>query len=543
MMDETSLLRDPLADSPAAQSARDVGTPPAPISSAASPSSTDASSFNPWWRIGDFGVLGLWIVVVGFTISYHEKWADEAQAWLIARDLDLPAIWFHELRYEGTPGLWHTILWVAQHVFHARYDAISYIGMACATAGVALLIFKAPFPRIIRWPLAFTYFMVYQYAVIARPYTLLPLLAFAAAILFKDIRHPECMTVVLLLLANLSLHGTILAGCFGLLYLVEAVRSWPVLEGRVQRRYMICVSVMAMTFLFLFVILKPTPDVEVIIRNKEIAQLPPEIRAGIAATQLQKFSSIVSGSFLDYLIPSILFVALVGAWCLTRRRFLTFVLPVGALIALYFVQGFPHHHGTVFLAAITSLWIAWPDKKECNNFGVRERWATHGIVFLLFCLCAVNIWDAVVVIRHEYLYPYSGAEDAAKYLKSVGADRGSIFGFSYGIVGVQAYFDRNILANTASAYFHHGLPLEGATVTADQLQRATPDYLVVYSNKPNEMLQQTIPGFRMQGYDVVHFSDGYYIYKRSVIQREAYFILRRTRPDAGQAPARMDPGQ
>ncbi len=81
-----------------------------------------------------------------FTVRYHEKWADEAQAWLIARDLDLKTIWFHELRYEGHPGLWHTILWMAQHVFHAPYAALGYIGVAFAIAGVAVLVFKAPFP-------------------------------------------------------------------------------------------------------------------------------------------------------------------------------------------------------------------------------------------------------------------------------------------------------------------------------------------------------------------------------------------------------------
>ena len=52
-----------------------------------------------------------------------------------------------------------------------------YIGVAFAIAGVAVLVFKAPFPWFIRWPLAFTYFLIYQYAVIARPYTLLPLYA------------------------------------------------------------------------------------------------------------------------------------------------------------------------------------------------------------------------------------------------------------------------------------------------------------------------------------------------------------------------------
>src|ERR1022692_4392777 len=204
-----------------------------------------ANPAQEWWRIGDAAVLLIWICITNFTLRYHEKWADEAQAWLIARDLPLRTIWFHELRYEGTPGLWHTILWIAQHVFHASYGAIGYIGLAGATAGAALLIFKAPFPRYIRWPLAFTYFMVYQYAVIARPYTLLSLLAFAAAMLLKDIQHPERMTVVLVLLANVSLHGTIIAGGLGLAYLVEAVQSWRTLEAGVRARYQICVAVMA----------------------------------------------------------------------------------------------------------------------------------------------------------------------------------------------------------------------------------------------------------------------------------------------------------
>ena len=131
-------------------------------------------------------MLLLYSGVVLFTVRYHEKWADEAQAWLIARDLDLKTIWFHELRYEGSPGLWHTILWIAQHWFHCPMRALGYIGVAFAIAGAAVLIYKAPFPWYVRWPLAFTYVMVYQYAVIARPYTLLPLLCFLVAIFFKD---------------------------------------------------------------------------------------------------------------------------------------------------------------------------------------------------------------------------------------------------------------------------------------------------------------------------------------------------------------------
>jgi len=474
-----------------------------------------------WWRIADVAVLGVYASVVLWTIQYHEKWADEAQAWLIARDLDLRTIWFHELRYEGSPGLWHTILWIAQRAFHAHYDSISYIGAAFAIAGVAFMLVKAPFPRPLRWMLAFTYFMVYQYAVIARPYNLLPLLCFAAAALFRDLKHPERMTVVLVVLANLTIHGTIIAGCLGLAYLIDAIRFWTTLEERVKARYVLCVGAMLITFLFLFVILQPTPDVG------EFAPKPSFGGAPQPAPTFKLLAS-VAWAFFDHPIPSFLFIVLAGAWCFVRGRGLTFALPVALTIALYArVHGYAHHHGTIFVAAITGLWIAWPDGREIGALSKRGRWAFGGITLSLVCLFAVNIWDSAVVIRREYLYPYSGGQDAAKYLKSIGADRGSVFGFLFGTVAVQAYFDHNIFANVPTSYFHQGLPFTGNQLDVDQLRRINPDYLVVYSVDPQLMLDTNGPIWASLGYQMVHFSDGYYLYKRRVYERETYFIYRR----------------
>lgn len=491
-------------------------------------SATTPTSAARWWRIADFGVLGIWISIVGFTLRYHEKWADEAQAWLIARDLNLKTIWFHELRYEGTPGLWHTILWVAQHVFHARYDALGYIGMAGAAAGAALLIFKAPFPRYIRWPLAFTYFLVYQYAVIARPYTLLPLLAFAAAMLFKDIQHPGRMTVVLVLLANLSLHGTILAGCLGLAYLVDALKAWPTLDARTRQRWWICVAVMAAVFVFVVLVVKPTADVEDFVFRRDLAKLPAAVRAQFPS-RWQKLGALVSGAFLDWLAPSLMFLAAVTAWLYTRRRLLVFATSAAALSALYLFHGYAHHHGSVLVALLAVLWIAWPGPEEVAGFQVNQRRALAGISILLLGLCAVNIWDAAVVMRREYLLPYSGAEDAARYLRQVGATRGPLFGLAYGMVGVQAYFDRNILWNTPITYYHHGTPFTVNNLDVDDLRRVKPEYIVAYSKDPESAVRNDLPHVTAEGYEVVHFSDGYYLYKRSVYERQAYFILRRVR--------------
>ena len=204
---------------------------------------------------------------------------------------------------------------------------------------------------------------------------------------------------------------------------------------------------------------------------------------------------------------------------------------MGLLIALYAkVHGYPHHHGTVFVAAITAFWIAWPTEDEKRSFNVRQHRAMQGMIALLLCLIAINIWDAAVVIQREYRYPYSGSEDAAKYLKSVGADRGHVFGFLFGINAVQAYFDHNILSNIPTAYYHNGLPLQGDSLNLDELNRIKPEYIVAYSGEPQLMMEVGIPELVSRGYELVHFSDGYYLYKRAVYQRESYFILRRTAP-------------
>ncbi len=136
------------------------------------------------------------------------------------------------------------------------------------------------------------------------------------------------MTVVLVLLAMLTLHGAILAGCFGLMYLFEASKSWSQLSGRLRNRYFICAVVMVFTFLFLVVILKPTPDVGEFATKRALDAAPEAIKAAYP-TAIAKLTAVISGAFLDFWLPSSIFLVLAGAWCYTRRRLVLYVLPVG----------------------------------------------------------------------------------------------------------------------------------------------------------------------------------------------------------------------
>jgi hypothetical protein len=536
MTDKTILVRDAAADVAASQTARDLAAPADDISGGASPSFTAAST-NPWWKIADFGVFGLWMVIVSFTLGYHEKWADEAQAWLIARDLDLRTIWFHELRYEGSPGLWHSILWIAQHWFHVPYASLGLIGVLCAAAGAAFILWKAPFPRPLSYLLLFSYFIVYQYAVVARSYNLLPLLVFAAAYFYRDRSCPLRMTAVLILLANVAVHGTLLAAALGSCFVLEAFKEWPKLSETVHRRYWLCGAAMLLTFLFLFSILKPTPDVNEFAKSS-VAQGP------VNYTPLLTVKEVLAYAFLDQPLISALFLFLAAVWCFKRGKLLPYVVPVSLMLILFVaVHGRAQHHGTVFVAAIAGLWIAWPTEQEMQKFSYFDRLSTYAMSGLLACLFCVNIWDAAVAMRNDYLYPYSGSDDAASYLKQVRADKSTIFGYTYGMAAVQAFFDHNILVNIPTTYYHQGQPPHAATIDFRELRAEAPQYVIVFSHAPEAEFKVWDPRLRSVGYGLVHFSDGRVFYKRFVAFASSYFIYRRIGPGPGQAPPQSERGR
>src|SRR4051794_33642898 len=110
--------------------------------------------------------LALYAALVSFAIPYHEPFVDEAQSWQLARTLSLPDLFHTYLRYEGSPGLWHFLLWILIRL-NVTYTAIHWICGAIGLAGVSILVLKAPFPRYLKLTLPFTYFLLFQYAVVA----------------------------------------------------------------------------------------------------------------------------------------------------------------------------------------------------------------------------------------------------------------------------------------------------------------------------------------------------------------------------------------
>src|SRR4030042_3735997 len=101
-------------------------------------------------------------------LLHHEPWEDEAQAWLIARDLDIASI-FKQMAYEGSPALWHMLLLPFAKT-GLPYMSEFILHLIIAIAAVAVFILYAPFSRVTKVLFIFSYYMGYEYSIIARSY-------------------------------------------------------------------------------------------------------------------------------------------------------------------------------------------------------------------------------------------------------------------------------------------------------------------------------------------------------------------------------------
>jgi len=459
-------------------------------------------------RLLDCGVLTAYALFVIVGVMHHEPWADEAQAWVIARDLPLGKLLFHEMHYEVSPGLWDGILWMAQHIFHAPYAAMNWIGAAFAIAGAALLIFCAPFPRVVRYLMAFSFYIAYQYAIVARPYVMLLLFAGAAAIFYRR-RQSVPLAISLAVLTFVSVHGAMLAGAFAAGAVWCELPVWKSLTSAGRRTRLFSLLVICFGFILFFQTTYPARDIVI-------------VGGTFQGGGIHKLASTLEHAIIApwYLAAAIL--AVVAVFAVWRREALVFVLGVGGIIVFQaFFFGGPHHEGAIVVALIAALWIAYPPREERL-----PHWYKPSLLALILSVVfAIQTWSAIRAWRFDLVNPYSGAADMARFLHQIGARPGEITGAGYFAVALQPYFDRNIYANWPTAYVHHSRDAEPplSHLGDNNLTR----YILIPSLRGDA--DPTASVLLSNGYVQRHVSPGRVLFDRGVWMTETFTLYEKVR--------------
>ena len=160
-----------------------------------------------------------------YLVPYHEHWADEVQAWLIAKEASFGDIITKIGHSEGHPVLWHLLLKSVFLCFGSEIN-ISYISIAVMSMTVMIIVFFYDIPLIYKLLLPFGYYFLYQYNIVARNYCLGYLaLAILGVIYPKRFKSPYLYVCSLFFLAASVNFYAPVALCIGARWCYEVYKS------------------------------------------------------------------------------------------------------------------------------------------------------------------------------------------------------------------------------------------------------------------------------------------------------------------------------
>lgn len=152
----------------------------------------------------------------------HEPFFDEAEGWQIARSASLKTLLLETTHYEGHPPLWHLILMPLAKAGAPYELSLTLVSLAFMGTAVFLILWYAPFPRLVRLLLPFTYFFFYQYGVISRVYCVMTLAFVLLAMTYgRRNERPGRYVAVLILMCVTLAYGLIIAGGLAIVWLWE----------------------------------------------------------------------------------------------------------------------------------------------------------------------------------------------------------------------------------------------------------------------------------------------------------------------------------
>jgi hypothetical protein len=438
-------------------------------------------------------VLLIFTVIAAVAICFHEPWADEAQAWLIARDLGIGGI-LHQMGYEGSPPLWHLLLWGLIRL-RLPYAALGAVSLALVAGGMYIWLRWSPLPAFVRLLVPFAFYYQYQYAVVSRSYALSTFLAFAAVALWraKPVRAIP-FGVVVALLVQTNLYGCMIAGGISCAFAWECFRDFR--QHRLSRTQIFQTGVAGVFVALSAAIAKSLAEPYADCSFRAARQFEKGTAFGSitrALSGLAEFSSAL-GLNLTWGLCLLLIFTMWGITAKKGARKRSFVLPLlatavlayqmsvgkgtffgidgGAVLLILMLSWFvavkqpacalpflftvlamgwvwskPWHYGMAVTAFLVSVWGAWPVGNS-PKFESPKRVLAVSLAVLL----VLQMPSTAKSVRDEVAGAYSGGKATAEFLRPYVGSR-PIYCVNFYGTAIQAYFDRNIFVNWPTAFW------------------------------------------------------------------------------------------
>lgn len=453
---------------------------------------------NKSWII--YGIVFVvYLCIVVFAGIHHEPWADEAQSWLIARDSNSLMDIFKAVKYEGTFATWHLIIKAFQ-LAGLDYDHIFVIPIVFSAIGVILLFFTDA-PLLAKVMLPFSYFVVYQNAVIARQYALVfPAMMLIVILYEKRFEMPVRYHLALFFLAMTSSYGVIITCSFMLWDFICMVKNK--FKEKKYRKFLI-----------------PFLTNGVVIVVLSFLSLPPED----SSSTLNKFSFArnASNALLFYIFDEafqyvfLAFMVILFAYYF-RNHIVQVIVLFAPLIIYMNVFYQKEWHMTYLYCLLVSLAIIFRDGFKKTKVHTEEV-INLLVNCILVALLAVQCFTGFYSINYDYKYAYAPAKEMAALLRPYVESGATIDRQGFTAVAVSPYFDHSIFSNDTGdkAYYVWSNNARNGVLSEEY-----PDVVVTY---------QKLEKLDEAGYDTYEF-ESHMIFKLVETEAVDYVIYVKKTP-------------
>lgn len=408
--------------------------------------------------------LGLFILLSLVTVLRHEMWRDELQAWLLAKEQTSFSDLGSAGRYEKHPMAWFVGLFLLSRLTGSPLVMqLFHVGLAALSAWLVLRF--APFSRVQKVLLIFSYYLFFEYNIISRNYALGALSLFLFCVFFtREPAKPLLQAACLFVLANTSVYGLILALAAGAVMLMNVLSDRSIRQKWVSYAALFLVAVGG---LLCILYLRPLPDSSFDRVSKIHTAFDAELLSTVLQTLPRSYLAMPmptfhfwNTNFLDW-APSTLLVnaasallVLIFAIALLRksRSALAFygLSTVGILAWSYIGNvGVARHYGHLFLAFSAALWLARSSFASTEISaptmqGRRRAGSTvlSTVLTLIFCVQAAG---GLFAAGMDIVHPFSQAKAVARYIKQKGYTNLPIVGeMDYLMTSVSGYLGRKV---------------------------------------------------------------------------------------------------
>ncbi|MBR1393036.1 MAG: hypothetical protein IJ561_04300 [Ruminococcus sp.] len=423
-----------------------------------------------------FYIVG--VAVIGF---FHEPWFDEAQAWSIARSASIKDIIFDIPHYEGHPPLWSLLLALPAKLGAPYELSLKAVNLIICAAAVWLILYRSPFPKIVRCVIPFTFYFFYQTAVICRPYSLVMLSLTLAAMFYKERdAKPLRYILALMLLCASHAYGIILAGGLCIVWVCE-IFTGALREGKLSSVFKDkrcwCLLLILCFALFTIWLIIPADDVRYLhmddtftdrLKNLYLLLVYPIDSLFGIYIDVDSFKQTTSG-LITTLIGGALLLAVLFAVTKKNKKLATFAVPYFMfLIFGVFKYMYWNHLGISTFYIMFTIWIILDSEKpELPDifFKISEKVESKMTVVLGKCavifMAAMPLAWTVSCSFMDITEPY-GMRDVAQYIKD-----NDMEGHTIMLVWIYEYKDTS-LEDIRTAENRHDLSNEvsdGSTLT------------------------------------------------------------------------------